>query len=49
VPSWVWHEHVNTGKGEEAFLYSFNDFPVMESLSIYNEESLEENNGYQVV
>ena len=49
VPSWVWHEHVNTSKSEEAFLYSFNDFPVMESLGVYKEESYDENNGHQTV
>ena len=47
VPSWVWHEHVNTSKSDEAFLYSFNDFPVMESLCVYFEEPLDENKGHQ--
>jgi gentisate 1,2-dioxygenase len=47
VPSWTWHEHVNTSKSEEAFLYSFNDFPVMESLGVFKEEVYKENNGYQ--
>ena len=49
VPSWVWHEHVNLSNSEEAFLYSFNDFPVMQSLSIYKEEALDDNNGFQIV
>jgi gentisate 1,2-dioxygenase len=49
IPSWVWHEHVNTSKNEEAFLYSFNDFPVMEALNLYIEEPLDDNNGYQVI
>src|SRR3546814_14639109 len=28
VPAWMWHEHVNLDASEEAFLFSFNDFPV---------------------
>ena len=47
IPSWVWHEHKNTSKSDEAFLYSFNDFPVMESLGLYQEEPLNENKGHQ--
>ena len=47
VPSWCWHEHVNLSQSEGAFLFSFNDFPVMESLGIYLEEPLEENGGHQ--
>lgn len=47
VPSWVWHEHVNLSRDEETFLFSFNDFPVMESLGVYMEEALEENGGHQ--
>jgi gentisate 1,2-dioxygenase len=47
VPSGCWHEHVNLSQSEGAFLFSFNDFPVMESLGIYLEEPLEENGGHQ--
>ena len=46
VPAWTWHEHVNTG-GEEAFLFSFNDFPVMDALGVRIEEALEDNGGHQ--
>jgi gentisate 1,2-dioxygenase len=46
VPTWMWHEHVNTGSGE-AFLFSFNDFPVMEALGVKIEEALDTNSGHQ--
>jgi gentisate 1,2-dioxygenase len=49
VPAWTWHEHVNLDPGEEAFLFSFNDFPVMDALGVRIEEPLAENGGYQVV
>ena len=47
VPSWTWHEHVNTSTSDDVFLFSYNDFPVMESLGIYMEEALDDNDGYQ--
>ncbi|MDA5193276.1 cupin domain-containing protein [Govanella unica] len=47
VPAWTWHEHVNTHKGEQAFLFSFNDFPVMEALGLYMTEAYDSNSGYQ--
>ncbi len=40
VPAWTWHEHVNLSDSEAAFLFSFNDFPVMEALGTYFEEAL---------
>ena len=49
VPAWTWHEHVNTSSSEPAFLFSFNDFPVMESLGVMITEPLENNDGYQNV
>ncbi len=39
VPAWTWHAHVNLSDTDPAFLFSFNDFPVMESLGVYVEES----------
>jgi gentisate 1,2-dioxygenase len=48
VPAWMWHEHVNTGD-EEAFLFSFNDFPVMDALGVRIEQALEDNGGRQTV
>lgn len=49
VPAWMWHEHVNLSRDEEAFLFSFNDFPVMQSLGVYIEEPYAENNGHQEI
>ncbi|WP_282946510.1 MULTISPECIES: cupin domain-containing protein [unclassified Sphingopyxis] len=49
VPAWTWHEHVNLDPSEEAFLFSFNDFPVMEALGVRIEEALEDNDGHQQV
>ncbi len=47
VPSWSFHEHANLSDRDDACLFSFNDLPVMESLGLYREEALGENNGYQ--
>ncbi|KTE18824.1 NADPH dehydrogenase [Sphingopyxis sp. H050] len=47
VPAWTWHEHVNLDASEEAFLFSFNDFPVMEALGVRIEEALHDNDGHQ--
>ncbi len=49
VPAWTWHEHVNLSDSDEAFLFSFNDFPVMEAMAVYMEEPLEKNGGYQKI
>lgn len=49
VPAWTWHEHCNIGAGEDACLFSFNDFPVMESLKFYREQAYPENGGHQDV
>ena len=38
VPTWTLHEHVNTGP-RPAFLFSFNDAPVMKALDLYREEA----------
>jgi gentisate 1,2-dioxygenase len=38
VPTWTFHEHVNTGD-RPAFLFSFSDAPVMKALSLYREET----------
>ncbi|WP_219895031.1 cupin domain-containing protein [Aquisediminimonas profunda] len=48
VPAWMWHEHVNLG-GDEAYLFSFNDFPVMEALGVRITEALEGNDGRQAL
>jgi gentisate 1,2-dioxygenase len=44
----MWHEHVNLG-GEDAFLFSFNDFPVMEALGVRLTEALTDHGGHQEV
>ena len=38
VPTWTFCEHVNSGD-RPAFLFSFNDAPVMKALSLYREET----------
>ncbi|MBT2398184.1 cupin domain-containing protein [Streptomyces sp. ISL-100] len=47
VPSWVWHEHHNLDQGDDACLFSFNDFPVMRALGFYREEAYTDNGGHQ--
>jgi gentisate 1,2-dioxygenase len=37
VPSWAWHRHQNTTKGD-AFLYSVTDEPTMRKLGLFREE-----------
>ncbi len=37
VPNWAWHEHAASG-GEDAYLFSTNDQPVMEKLGLEREE-----------
>ncbi|MEV6006999.1 cupin domain-containing protein [Streptomyces sp. NPDC051976] len=49
VPSWAWHEHANLDPSEDACLFSFNDFPVMNALSFTREESYTDNDGHQPV
>lgn len=49
VPSWAWHEHANDSDSDDACLFSFNDFPVMNSLDLYAEATLEDNGGHQPV
>ena len=38
VPSWYFHEHI---ADEEAVLFSYNDSPVLQALSLYREEALD--------
>ncbi|MCW3836935.1 cupin domain-containing protein [Sphingomonas canadensis] len=49
VPAWTWHEHVNLDPENPAYLFSFNDFPVMEALGVRIEEPFAENGGHQPV
>ena len=46
IPPWAWHEHANISK-EEAYLFSFNDIPVMEVFGLSREQALE--SGHQEV
>jgi gentisate 1,2-dioxygenase len=39
LPPWVWHEHANESRREEAVLFSFNDRPMLEGLRMYREEA----------
>lgn len=48
LPPWSYHEHVNTGSSD-AYLFSFNDKPVMEKLELEFSEALKENNGHQEI
>ena len=49
VPAWTWHEHANASEREDACLFSFNDFPVMEKLGFYREEAYPDNDGHQPI
>ena len=49
IPSWAWHEHANASDTDDAVLFSFNDFPVIEKLSFERQEALVDNDGHQVV
>ncbi len=49
VPSWAFHEHANVSASEDACLFSFNDKPVMDALSLYREEALGDHEGYQPI
>ena len=40
VPSWTPHAHANASTSEDACLFSFNDFPVLEKLSLWREQAL---------
>ena len=49
VPSWTWHEHGNDDQSQYAFLFSFNDFPTINSLDLFTEEAYEVDCGHQSV
>ncbi|WP_248930521.1 cupin domain-containing protein [Paenibacillus hamazuiensis] len=48
VPNWAWHEHV-ASSGEDAYLFSTSDLPIMERFDLQREEAYPENNGHQPV
>ena len=47
VPSWAWHEHCNDNQDKPAFLFSFNDFPMINSLALQAEQEFDSNGGHQ--
>lgn len=47
VPTWAWHEH-RCG-GEDAFLFSITDQPVLMTLGMFREEAYQPNEGRQQV
>ena len=47
VPSWTWHEHANASASDDACLFSFNDFPVMEKLALWREQAFPDDGGHQ--
>ena len=49
VPSWAWHEHVNSQATEDACLFCFSDLPVMKALGLYREQPLETGGGHQTI
>ena len=38
IPGWCWHEHINTSKSDNAFLYSVTDEPTYRKLGLFREE-----------
>lgn len=49
VPSWAWHEHANDDPSNPAFLFSFNDFPMINSLALHAEQSYDSGDGHQEI
>ena len=49
LPSWVWHEHVNTSDNEDAYLFSTNDLPIMEAFNFERTEEYRQNSGHQEI
>ncbi|CAM5417628.1 hypothetical protein SALBM311S_04385 [Streptomyces alboniger] len=47
MPSWAWHEHANDDPAEDAFLFSFNDFPMIKNLGLFQEEAYTDNSGHR--
>lgn len=43
LPAWTWHEHVNLSEENDAYLFSINDLPIMETFGFEREEELEQN------
>jgi gentisate 1,2-dioxygenase len=43
VPTWAWHNHVNTKSNAPAMLFAVTDTPAIRKLSLYREEGQEAN------
>src|SRR5690606_26600884 len=48
VLRWAWHEPHSLTETQDAWLFSFNDLPVVQKLRLYQERRLEETNGHQI-
>ena len=46
---WALHEHANVSSKEDAVLFSYNDFPVLQAMDLLREETLETNGGHQEI
>lgn len=40
VPNWTSHQHMNLSTTEPAYLFSFNDLPVLQALDLWREETV---------
>jgi gentisate 1,2-dioxygenase len=49
IPTWAWHEHLNSSKSKRAILFSIQDTPVFTALGKYSEEPLAAGDGHQGV
>lgn len=47
VPSWAWHEHHNDDANSPAYLFNFNDLPMINALDLWREEAFDSNGGHQ--
>lgn len=47
IPTWAYHEHVNTSDTEDAYLFSTNDIPIFERMELQRVEEYPENGGFQ--
>lgn len=46
VPNWAWYEHV---AGEDSYLFSVNDLPIMDRFELEVKQNLEDNGGHQII
>jgi gentisate 1,2-dioxygenase len=49
LPPWAWHEHANTSSTEEAIIFATTDAPVLDALSLLEEEEYPGPGGHQTV